>query len=133
MNLLMLILQVALLYAFSLIGVWLQNLLDLSIPGSIIGMMVLFLFLIFKIVPVKIIEKGSQFLNAYLPVFFIPATVGVMDYYQLFIGSGIMLVFITTLSTLIVMILSGKTSQYLSRRRGFDTKETEGEACQKQS
>lgn len=113
-------LQIALLYVFYFMGSWLQEFLDLSIPGSIIGMLLLFLLLCLKLFPVKWIEQGGQFLNAYLPVFFIPATVGVMNYLHIFKGSGMFLVVITALSTLIVMIFAGKTAQYLSKRKTVD-------------
>lgn len=110
-------LQIIVLYIFYIIGSWLQERLDLSIPGSIIGMVLLFLLLSLKLFPVRWIEKGGQFLNAYLPVFFIPATVGVMDYFHVFKGSGMLLFVITVLSTLIVMIFAGKTAQFLSKHK----------------
>src|SRR5690625_3068581 len=91
------VLQITMLYGFYYIGKWLQHLLDLSIPGSIIGMILLFLLLSLKIVPVKTIEKGAHFLNLYLPVFFIPATVGVMDYFHVFRGKGVLLIVITAI------------------------------------
>src|SRR5699024_10348787 len=85
------VLQILVLYVFYFIGKWLQDILDLSIPGSIVGMILLFLCLSCKVVPIKLIEDGSTFLNAYLPVFFIPATIGFMDYFHIFKGSGIVL------------------------------------------
>lgn len=120
MKFLYIVLQIVVLYVFYFIGDWLQSLLELSIPGSIIGMLLLFLLLMFKIVPVKMIEEGAHFLNLYLPVFFIPATVGVMDYFHIFKGSGMLLIVITAMSTLIVMVLAGKTSQFVSKKKQND-------------
>ncbi|HLR01685.1 MAG TPA: CidA/LrgA family holin-like protein [Virgibacillus sp.] len=114
-------LQVALLYVFYMIGSWLQVILDVSIPGSIIGMLLLFVVLCLKIFPLKWIEQGGQFLNAYLPVFFIPATVGVMNYFHVFKGTGMFLVLIIVSSTLIVMIFAGKTADYMVKRHAKDT------------
>ncbi|MBM7644871.1 holin-like protein [Scopulibacillus daqui] len=127
-------LQIALLFVFYLIGNELQNLLHLPVPGSIIGMILLFLLLCFKIVPLKLVEKGSQFLLAHLPLLFIPATAGVMSYYRFFMGSGIFLFLTTILSTLIVMALAGYTTHYLSKRKSIQSASgKEDQACQKQS
>ncbi|MFC7393589.1 CidA/LrgA family protein [Scopulibacillus cellulosilyticus] len=130
MKFVIVILQIALLYVFYFIGNCLQNVLHLPIPGSILGMILLFLLLCFKIVPLKSIETGSQFLLAYLPVFFIPATTGVMNYYHFFMGSGVILFFITILSTLMVMVFSGLTTHYLSKRKSdHQAERKEDKAC----
>jgi len=116
MKIIKIIAQIALLYVFSFVGDWLHNLLHLPIPGSIIGLFLLFIALILKICPLTWIETGAEFLLAYLPLVFIPATVGVMNYPHLFTGSGVMLLFIVMVSTLIVMIAAGCTSQWLANR-----------------
>lgn len=118
--------QIALLCGFSIAGDWLHNLLHLPIPGSIIGMFLLLVALVVKICPLKWIETGAEFLLAYLPLMFIPAIVGVMNYTHLFAGSGVLLLFIVVVSTLIVMIAAGHTSQLLARVQ----KRREKELCQ---
>lgn len=109
--------QVALLYVFYFVGDGLQNWLNLPVPGSIIGMLLLFTALLVKAFPVKWIEKGAGFLLAYLPLLFIPVTVGVMDYYHIFAGNGFVLPLIVLLSTLLVMVTAGMTSEWLAKRK----------------
>lgn len=109
--------QIALLEAFYLLGNAVSSAMHIPIPGNIIGMLLLFMALIIRIIPVKWIEKGSRLLLNNLPLLFIPITVGVMNEFQLFAGSGIILFFITLISTVLVMIASGLTSHYLTKRK----------------
>lgn len=48
-----LLLQVGVLYVFSLVGTWIQGVFHLSMPGSLIGMLMLFLLLSTRILPLK--------------------------------------------------------------------------------
>ncbi|RNF38729.1 CidA/LrgA family protein [Planococcus salinus] len=109
------LLQLIPIYAFYLAGEWLQLFFDLPLPGSIIGFLLLFVALLLKIYPLQWIESGSRLILAFLPLFFIPATVGVMDYGELFAGKGMWLIVIVIVSTLLAMGASGWTSQYISR------------------
>lgn len=109
--------QIALLEVFYLIGSAVARLLHVPIPGSIIGMLLLLAALLTKLCPLKWIETGSGLLLANLPLLFIPITVGVMNEYQVFAGSGIVLFFIALVSTAIVMLTSGPTSHFLAKRK----------------
>ncbi|MEC2071801.1 CidA/LrgA family protein [Alkalihalophilus marmarensis] len=106
------LIHIAILYGFYRLGVWIQQALSLSIPGSIIGMLLLFLLLVTKIIPVTRIEKGTTFLIRHMPLLFIPVTVGVMDYFDVFRGKGSLLIVITLLSTILVFGIAGLVSQW---------------------
>ena len=73
-------LHIIILYSFYLLGNWIQISLNLFIPGSVIGMILLFILLLIKGVKITWIEEGATFLINKLPLFFIPATVGIIDY-----------------------------------------------------
>src|SRR5690625_4114247 len=103
--------QICILFIFSLIGTFIQHFFQLIVPGSVIGLILLFLSLYFNIFPEKWIHEGASFMTKNLILFFIPATVGMIDYYQLFIGKGILIVIITIISTLIVLTISGLVSE----------------------
>lgn len=109
--------QIAMLYGIYLIGKGIQNLFDLFIPGSVIGMILLFILLSFKVVPEWILQRGITFMIRHLPFFFIPATVGIISYAYVFKGKGILLIGIGLLSTALVMALAGLVTQWLVRRR----------------
>lgn len=116
MKVLMIVLQICILYIFSFIGITIQQYFSLTIPGNIIGMLLLFICLCFNIVPVKMIESGAQFLLSILMLFFIPATVGVMDYPQLLSVHGLLLIMAILISTMITLAVSGKTTQYFAKK-----------------
>src|SRR5699024_105133 len=60
----------------------------LMIPGSVIGLVLLFILLISGIVKEKYIRSGANFMMKHLVLFFVPATVGIMGYIDLFKGKG---------------------------------------------
>ncbi len=109
--------QVAGLMGFSLfmnrLAVWMH----LPIPGSILGIFVLFLLLQFRIVKLEWVELGASWLLAELLLFFIPAAVGVMNYIPLLEQDGIRILAVVILSTLIVMVSSGLLAGTLSKRK----------------
>lgn len=119
--------QICLLYAFYMIGNFVQNMLDLMIPGSIIGMILLFVFLHIKSFPVDLFKDGCSVLVKHLPLLFIPATVGVMNYFSLFFSSsGIRSVFITIISTVMVMVSASVVSQWLMQKKRKTIQQEEG-------
>lgn len=106
------------LFCFYFIGVGIQQYFNLFIPGSVIGLILLFILLMTGIVRVNWIEAGAGFMITHLVLFFIPATVGILNYYHLFAGKGILLVFITMVSTFFVMASSGFISEKIAKRKG---------------
>lgn len=110
-NIMKLCLHVAVLFLFYYIGMWIQTTWELFIPGSVIGLLLLFLCLIFKIIKLEWVELGAAFMMKHLVVFFIPSTVSLIGYYTLFAGKGILLIVITVISTIIVMLTSAFVSE----------------------
>ncbi|CDQ38133.1 MULTISPECIES: CidA/LrgA family protein [Virgibacillus] len=111
--------HICLLYLIFLLGNWIEHTLGLFIPGSVIGMLILFLLLITNIIQVSWIAEGANFIVKNLAFFFIPVTVGVLNYYQLFSGKGFLLIIIVLISTIFVMAGSGIVSQWLVRRKEY--------------
>ena len=110
------VLQIIVLYGFVLLGNWLRDLLHLPLSGSIIGLLVLLAVLSLKVFRLEWIESGSNFLLSYLPLYFIPATVGVMNYGHIFTGKGFLLIPITIISTFLTMGISSYISQFLANK-----------------
>ncbi|WP_314584374.1 CidA/LrgA family holin-like protein [Paenibacillus terrigena] len=87
------------------------------IPGTIIGIAVLFILLKFKVIRMDWIEQGSNWLLAEMLLFFIPAAVGIINYKSLVVQSGLRLTITILLSTLAVMICTGLISQRLASKK----------------
>ncbi|MEK7015415.1 MULTISPECIES: CidA/LrgA family holin-like protein [Bacillus] len=113
MKFLTLLLQVGVLYMFSLVGVWIQEVFHLSMPGSLIGMLILFLLLSTRILPLKWFEIGAEKLIVFLPLFLIPSTTGLMEYGSFLLSKGSIMFFLVVVSTLVTLIISGYVSQLL--------------------
>ncbi|MFC4321135.1 CidA/LrgA family protein [Litchfieldia salsa] len=114
MKILLTIVQMGSLYGIYYIGCLIQKLLNISIPGSIIGMLLLFILLQLKIVKEKWLAQGSTFLLNHLAILFVPATVGVMEYFSFFSGWGFLTVVVAFISTVMVMTISGLIAQTIS-------------------
>ncbi len=111
----LIIIHIIILYVFSLVGTLIKDLFNLAVPGSVVGLLLLFILLMTNIIKLEWIEDGAQFLIRNLVFFFIPATVGVMNYFDLFKGKGILLIVVALISTILVMATSGLVSQFLAK------------------
>ncbi|TQR07185.1 CidA/LrgA family holin-like protein [Psychrobacillus soli] len=111
------VLQICILYLFSLLGSFIVQILHIKFPGSIVGLLLLLGCLHLKIIPVNIIKDGAGFLLGLLALFFVPSTVGVINYPELLSLNGILLVFSVIISTLLTIILTGRICQYLENRK----------------
>lgn len=116
MKTLIIVLQICILYIFSYIGTVIQNFFNLVIPGSIIGLILLFTCLSLKIVPVKWIENGAGFLLSLLMLFFIPTTVGVINYSSLFSFQGALFILAVLVSTILSLAIAGTAGQFFEKK-----------------
>ncbi|KOR76170.1 CidA/LrgA family protein [Paenibacillus solani] len=91
--------------------------LDWGIPGSILGIVVVFILLETKILRLEWIELGANWLLAELLLFFIPAAVGIMKYFPMLEADGLQILFVVVFSTIIVMVSSGLTAGFISSRK----------------
>lgn len=119
------ILQIVLLYIIFFIGEWIRMISNIPIPGSIIGMMLLFAALTLKVIKRDWLSLGSSFLLKNLPLLFVPATVGIIDYFELFKGYGFLSLIVSFVSTLAVFITSSIISEKMlkSEKRLLNDKE----------
>lgn len=119
------IVQLAFLWLVYQLGLFLSAFFHLPVPGNVIGMVILFLLLSFKIIKLTWVEKGASFLNRHLAFFFVPIAVGLMTYTDLLKESGLALAVILFGSSVIGMAVTGGVAQAVSARR-FQKKKGEG-------
>lgn len=108
--------QIGMLYALYRGGEWITDTLNLMIPGSVIGMILLIILLFTRLLKVEWIEEGAGFMVKHLPFFFIPAFIGMMVYYKIFVGKGSLLLIIVIFSTVLVMVVAGMIGELFKRR-----------------
>lgn len=95
---------------------YIVELINLPIPGSVLGMILLFLSLSIGIVKLKYIEKAAEFLIKHLALFFVPYAVGLMIYGDLIKSSGWKLLLMIIGSTVIGLVVTSGITQYLSSK-----------------
>lgn len=90
--------------------------LSVSIPGSIIGLLVLAAALQMKIVNLNSVRGISSFLISNMGFFFVPPGVALMLYFDVIAREWIPITAATIGSTVIVLIVTGLVHQYLHKR-----------------
>ena len=103
-----------------LLGVWaagevvsqfIKNI--INIPGSILGMIILFLLLQFKIISEEKIKDVADFLLGNMGIFFIPAGVSLIQSLGLIKENAILLLSCIILINIAVIIGSGKSVEFM--------------------
>ncbi|MCM3587366.1 CidA/LrgA family protein [Mesobacillus maritimus] len=96
---------------------YIVSFLDLPIPASVFGMIVLYILLSNGIVKLHYIEVAASFLLKHLSLFFVPISVGLMDYGGLIQASGLQLLVMVAASTVIGLLVTGGLTQFLSTKK----------------
>ncbi len=99
-----------------LVGEILSRIIGGFMPGSILGMILLFVLLQCGAVNEEDIKGVCNFMLSNMMLLFIPVTVGIMVSYTLIVDNWIAIVASVVASTTIVIIFVGLLQQTLSRR-----------------
>ena len=109
--------QIGFISAIILLSQILQQSLNLPIPGTVLGMVLLLILLILKIVKLEWVEDGAKVLLNHLTFLFVPAGVAIMNVFNIFEGKIIILLIVVFIATITVMVVTGLTVQFLINRR----------------
>ena len=90
--------------------VWLTG---ITIPSSIIGMLLLTALLQTKVIKLEWVKGMSDFLISNLGFFFVPPGVALMLYFDIIKAELLPIVIATVVSTIIVLIVTGWTHQIM--------------------
>lgn len=107
--------QFGIIMILSFVGEILNYLIPLPIPASIYGIILLFLCLELKIIPLSAVEETSRFMIEIMPLMFIPAAVGLMESWQIIQAVWLQYFLITIVSTIVVMVVAGRMTQKIIR------------------
>ena len=106
-----------LIYACLYAGIFVSSLLPITIPGSIIGMLILFVLLALQVLPAKWVNPGCYVLIRYMALLFVPIGVGVMQYFTLLKAQFGPVVISCTISTLVVLVVVSWSSHLVHGER----------------
>lgn len=110
------LIQLTIILGISFLGEILNALIPLPIPASIYGLILMFIGLCTKIIPLEKVRPTGKFLIDIMPVMFIPAAVGLMDSWDVLQGMLIPVIVIMVLSLFVVMAAAGYVTQAVIRR-----------------
>ncbi len=116
------ILQCAIIFGCLALGEFLVHISGIKLSSSIIGMLLLTLFLKIKIVKLEWVKGVSDFLSANLAFFFIPPGVAVMLHFDLIKAQFIPIMAATIISTILVLIVTGWVHQLTRKHNGLSKK-----------
>lgn len=109
--------QFAIILGISLIGELLKYCIPLPIPASIYGLVILFAGLMTGIIKLEMVKDAAKFLIEIMPIMFVPAGVGLLESWGILQNMLIPAIVITVVSTVIVMVVSGRVTQFMLRRK----------------
>lgn len=107
--------QFFIILAVSFAGEILNRLIPLPVPGSIYGIVILFVLLCTGIVKVKDVKEVSKLLIEIMPIMFIPAAAGLIESWGVVKSGVIQYIVLTLVSTVVVMAVSGIVTQIFIR------------------
>lgn len=105
--------QFEIILAISLIGELMNRLIPLPVPASIYGMAILFTALCTGIIKLSAVKETGHFLVQIMPMMFIPATVGLLESWEVMQSFLTAIIVIALVSTVMVIFASGHTTQLI--------------------
>ncbi len=113
--------QIAIIWGITMAGEFLNYLLPLPVPAGVYGLFLLLAALMCGAVKLEQVEETGNFLMDTMSIMFIPATVGIVTCVNELKAVLLPFLVIIGVSTLAVMVITGKTAQWLMKN-----KKTEG-------
>jgi len=114
-NSLKIIAQVFLLWVIYYCSTWIVTFFHFPLPGSVLGMIILFTLLSIGVLKEQWLSAGANPLLKHLTFFFIPIAVELMEWGDLFIQQGHLLFLPLVVSTLVALLTTGGIVQFLTK------------------
>ncbi|TCO07470.1 CidA/LrgA family protein [Natronoflexus pectinivorans] len=103
-------------FLFYAIGILISKLFGEIIPGSVIGMVLLFVALMTRIVNTEKVKPVACFITRHMALFFVPVGAGLMVTAHYFKGATLAIVTASAVSTVLVMITVGLIQQFMEKK-----------------
>lgn len=110
--------QFSIILGVSCLGELLRLFIPLPIPSTIYGLLLMLTFLKIGLIRLEWVKGVGDFLIEIMPLLFVPATVGIMATWGQLEAIMIPVLVIVVVSTFVIMIVSGKVTDYMLRKRG---------------
>ena len=126
----MMIRQLAILFGCLALGELLIYFTGIPLPSSIVGMLLLTLFLQLRVIRLEWVQTLADFLVANIGFFFVPPGVAIMCHFKLIKAEWLPMVVASVISTVLVLAVTGWVHQLYGKATHSDFEEEEegGEA-----
>ena len=111
------LIQVFVIMGITYLGNVIQRYMHIPIAGSIVGLLLFFLLLQFKVIPAKWVNEGSNFFLTTMVFFFVPSVVGIMDVVPMINLNFILFFSMILLGTCCVALISGFIAEKMVKNK----------------
>jgi holin-like protein len=108
--------QLSIILTISFIAELMEALIPIPVAASIYGLVLMLAGLVTKIIPLEKVEGAADFLVEIMPILFIPPTVSIMTSTDTIKEMLVPLVVISVVSTILIMVVTGRVSQHIIRK-----------------
>ncbi|MEH0154625.1 CidA/LrgA family protein [Limibacter armeniacum] len=102
--------------AFLELGSLLNEWIGTAVPGSVIGMLLLFVALQVRLVKLEHVKPTADILTQNMALFFVPAGVGLMNYFGFIADHWMVIILASVISTVMVLATVGLIHQKLEKK-----------------
>lgn len=110
-----LIFELGILFLICMVGEGIAVLLPITIPASVISLILLLILLLSGVLKERQIRQSAAFLTENMGILFIPAAVGTLEYLDVLKAQAIPFLLITVVSTPIVYFITAWSVQLLMK------------------
>lgn len=110
-------LGLSIIFAFYGLGVGLEKMLNLPIPGNVIGLILFAIALFTKWIPINWVELPAKWLNQNMLLFFTPYVVGSMTFFSLMAMNALSIGISMVVSTGVVLVVTGWVTSKLEKHQ----------------
>ena len=114
--------ELAIIFGITMAGELLNKWIPLPVPAGVYGLFLLLGLLCTKVIKLEDVSATGNLLLDMMPIMFVPAAVGLIEKYAELTAILIPFIVISALSTLIVMAVTGKTTEFILRRQKKEEK-----------
>lgn len=109
--------QLLIILLVSFIAEAMEYFIPLPVAASVYGLILMLIGLMTGIIPLEKVEGAADYLVGIMALMFVPPTVGIMATVDELKEMGVALVVISAVSTLVIMVVTGKVAQFILNRK----------------
>lgn len=109
--------QLSVILLVSLLAEFMEYVIPLPVAASVYGLLLMLFGLMTHIIPLEKVEGAADFLIENMALMFVPPTVAIISCVEELKQMLVPIIVICLVTTLIVMVVTGRTAQFLIRHK----------------